>query len=449
MASSSKVPSGRLSRFGSLAGLAGKVAGGMLAEGARRMASGEKSSRLDLLLTPGNIKRLTDKLAHMRGAAMKLGQLLSMDAGDLLPPELSEMLARLRDNANPMPPKQLTSVLRAELGNDWLQHFSDFEFKPIAAASIGQVHRARHDKGQPLAIKVQYPGVKQSIDSDVDNVASLLRISGLLPAGMDYQPLLAEAKAQLQREADYQQEADYMMRFHAYLRDFPQYLVPTADTELSTANLLVMQYVEGVPIESLQQQPQALRDRVVMHLFALFFKELFEFQLVQTDPNFANYRYNLSTEQLVLLDFGACRDYSAEFSSAYRLLFSAALSQHEAGVEQAMRQIGFFSQDIETAQRERILQLVKLACEPLQHDQPYDFGSSDLAQRIREAGTALSMQHNYWHTPPADAIFLHRKIGGLYLLAARLQTRVNVRSLLQPYLNQSEASIAAATSAAQ
>lgn len=434
MTSSSKVPSGRLSRFGSLASLAGKVAGGMLAEGARRMASGEKSSRMDLLLTPGNIKRLTDKLAHMRGAAMKLGQLLSMDAGDLLPPELSDMLARLRDNANPMPPKQLTSVLKTELGNDWLRHFSDFEYKPIAAASIGQVHRARHDNGQQLAVKVQYPGVKQSIDSDVDNVASLLRISGLLPAGMDYRPLLEEAKAQLQREADYLQEAAFMTRFHEYLRDYPQYLVPAADTDLSTANLLVMDYVQGVPVESLQHHPQALRDRVVVHLFQLFFKELFEFQLVQTDPNFANYRYNLTTDQLVLLDFGACRDYSTSFSNAYSLLFSAGLSHDDVGVEKAMRQIGFFSQDIQAVQRERILHLVQLACEPLQQDEPFDFGHSDLAQRIRVAGAALSMQHNYWHTPPADALFLHRKIGGLYLLAARLKACVNVRALLMPYL---------------
>ncbi|MDP4537647.1 AarF/ABC1/UbiB kinase family protein [Alkalimonas collagenimarina] len=435
MASSSKVPSGRLARFSSLAGLAGKLAGGMLAEGARRMANGEKSNRLDLLLTPSNIKRVTDKLAHMRGAAMKLGQLLSMDAGDLIPAELAELLARLRDNANPMLPKQLATVLRTELGNDWQRHFADFEFKPMAAASIGQVHRAQHDKGQRLAVKVQYPGVKQSIESDVDNVASLLKISGLLPAGMDYGALLDEAKIQLQREADYLQEADYMTRFYHHLQHDPRYVVPQPNTELSTANILVMDFVEGVPVESLQAEPQALRDQVMVLLFELFFKELFEFRLVQTDPNFANYRYNLSTKQLVLLDFGACRDYSEAFSDAYRLLFGSALNNQEAGVEQAMRDIGFFSQDIAASQRERILQLVQLACEPLQHSEPFDFGHSDLANRIREAGTALSLQHNYWHTPPADAIFLHRKIGGLYLLAARLKARVNVRALLQAYLD--------------
>ncbi|MCC5853359.1 MAG: AarF/ABC1/UbiB kinase family protein, partial [Alkalimonas sp.] len=186
--------------------------------------------------------------------------------------------------------------------------------------------------------------------------------------------------------------------------------------------------------ESLQSQPQAVRDRVVTQLFSLLFRELFEFQLVQTDPNFANYRYSEDTEQLILLDFGACREYSPEFSQAYRQLFAASLQQDQPGMDQALTTIGFFSEQIASEQRLRVLELVKLACEPLQQDVPFDFGQSDLALRLREAGTALSFQHNYWHTPPADAIFLHRKIGGLYLLAARLNASVNVRALLQPYL---------------
>ncbi|MEE2000615.1 AarF/ABC1/UbiB kinase family protein [Alkalimonas sp. MEB108] len=434
MSSSSKVPAGRLARLGGFASLAGKLAGGMLAEGAKRLAKGEPGSRMELLLTPANVKRLTSQLAHMRGAAMKLGQLLSMDAGDLLPKELADMLARLRDNANPMPPKQLAAVLRSELGEDWQRHFADFTFKPMAAASIGQVHRAEHDNGTQLAVKVQYPGIRQSISSDVDNAATLLRISGLLPQGVDYQALLNEAKVQLSREADYLQEAAFMERFQQALSDSPYFLLPEPLMDLCRPGVLVMHYVEGVPVESLQSQPQAVRDRVVTQLFSLLFRELFEFKLVQTDPNFANYRYNEDTEQLVLLDFGACREYSQEFSQAYRQLFTASLQHDQSAMDQALTIIGFFSERIAAEQRMRVLALVELACEPLQQDAPFDFGQSDLAARIREAGTALSLQHNYWHTPPADAIFLHRKIGGLYLLAARLKAKVNVRALLQPYL---------------
>ena len=365
---------------------------------------------------------------------MKIGQLLSMDAGDLLPPALTEILARLRASANPMPAKQLAQVLQQEWGDNWQRHFADFTFVPMAAASIGQVHQAYHDNGKRLAVKIQYPGVRQSIDSDVDNVATLLRLSGLLPKGVDYQSLLEEAKQQLKHEADYLVEARYLSRYGQLLDTSPDYQVPTVFPELSTANILVMSYVEGAHIESLAQASQAERDRVMTLLFQLLFRELFEFRLVQTDPNFANYLYDSRRQQLVLLDFGACREYSADFSEGYRTLFGAALKNDKANIETALQQIGFFSQHIVEPQKIAVSELVALACEPLKQSHAFDFGTSDLANRLREAGMALSMKQNYWHTPPADAIFLHRKIGGLYLLAARLGARVNLYKLLKEYI---------------
>ncbi|WP_372627461.1 ABC1 kinase family protein [Arsukibacterium sp.] len=432
----SKVPGSRLSRLGGLASLAGRVAGGMLAEGARQLAQGNRPNSKGMLLTPANIKRVADQLAHMRGAAMKMGQLLSMDSGDLLPPELTDLLARLRASANPMPSKQLAQVLKLNLGEQWQQHFADFTFKPVAAASIGQVHQAYHDNGAKLAVKIQYPGVRASIDSDVDNVATLLRVSGLIPAEMDYHSLLAEAKIQLKNEADYLKEATYLQRYRQFLVDDNRYQLPQVYTELTSDNILTMSYVEGVPIESLLSASQADRDRILRLMFTLFFRELFEFKLVQTDPNFANYLYNAATGQLVLLDFGACRDYSDKISDGYRALFHAACNNNPSALDDALTSIGFFSQTILPEQKTAVLNLVTLACEPLRHDAEFDFGKSDLARRLRDAGTALSTQQNYWHSPPADALFLHRKIAGLYLLAARLQARVNIWQLLEPYLQQ-------------
>lgn len=431
---SSKVPANRLSRFGSLASLAGRVAGGMLAEGARQLAKGNIPAKKDMLFTTGNAKRVADQLAHLRGAAMKVGQLLSMDAGDMLPPALAEMLARLRSSANPMPVKQLAQVLKTEWGDNWQRNFSDFTFVPLAAASIGQVHHAYHDNGQRLAIKIQYPGVKDSIDSDVDNVATLLRISGLVPKEVDYQQLLAEAKIQLKNEADYLQEAAFLQQYRQNLSSNSNFLIPEVLTELTTTNILVMSYVEGIPIEGLTELSQPERDRVMSLFFELLFRELFEFKLVQTDPNFANYQYNISTQQLVLLDFGACRQYSEPFSKGYQQLFMAALQHDQVAMLSALNSIGFFSQAILPEQQQAVLKLVQLACEPLQQDTAFNFGQSDLALRLREAGTALSMQQNYWHSPPADALFLHRKIGGLYLLAARLKAKVNIKALIAPYL---------------
>ena len=137
--------------------------------------------------------RLADGLSHLRGAAPKLGQMLSMDTGQVLPGELTAILAQMRDDARHMPPKQLQTVLHAEWGPGWYSRFARFEVRLFAAASIGRVHRAVTRDGINLAIKVQYPGVRASIDSDVDNVATLLRLPGLLPRGMDIAPLLAEA----------------------------------------------------------------------------------------------------------------------------------------------------------------------------------------------------------------------------------------------------------------
>lgn len=431
---STKLPRQPLARLGGLASLAGRIAGSVLVNGAKQLAQGQSPKAKDLLLTPANLLRVSDKLAQLRGAAMKVGQLLSMDAGDLLPAELAEILARLRSNANPMLPKELALVLRTELGEQWQQHFSQFTFSPMAAASIGQVHLAHHDNGQKLAVKVQYPGVRQSIDSDVDNVALLLKISGLVPDGVDYRSLLEEAKLQLHQEADYVQEAAYLQRYRALLAGDDQFVLPVLYPELCTSQLMTMSFVDAVPIESLEKYPQAVRDQAMTQLFALLFREIFEFKLVQTDPNFANYLYQPESAKLVLLDFGACRDYPEQISQGYRLLLSAAVQNDRVGMELAMRQIGFFSQDILPGQKQAILALVQLISEPVQQNRAYAFGQTDLAQRVRKAGTALSMQQNYWHTPPVAAIFLHRKMAGFYLLAARLNARVNVRQLLQPYL---------------
>lgn len=428
------LPTHRISRFSKFASLATRVTGNVIAEGTKQIAQGNKPNVRDLLLTPKNIHRLTQQLAHLRGAAMKMGQMLSMDAGDILEPELAEILAKLRSDADPMPSKQLSQTLADALGAEWKSQFLAFNFKPIASASIGQVHQAYRDDGDNIAIKVQYPGVRKSIDSDVDNVGTLLKMVGLIPDSVDYKGLLEEAKWQLHDEANYVREAEFAHRYREALKDSPHFVVPKVYSQISSESVLAMEYLEGEPIETLVNEPEAVRDRAMTNLLDLLFKELFEFKMVQTDPNFANYLFMRETEQIGLLDFGATREYSERFSSGYRQAFRAALNQDETGLNSALEQIGFFSQGILPEQRGAILNLVNMACEPMLVDEAYDFKRSDLATRLRQAGSVLSMEQDYWHTPPADALFLHRKIGGLYLLAARIGAKVNIHRLVTPYL---------------
>ena len=428
------VPAGRISRLSRLGVMASTVAGGMLAEGARRLAKGSIPTVSDMLLTPANARRIADELSRLRGAAMKVGQLLSMDAGDIIPPALAEVLARLRSDAVSMPMSQLVNVLEGEWGSEWSTNFTRFNFTPTAAASIGQVHRAITKDGVELAIKVQYPGIRESIDSDVDNVATLLRISGLLPTTIDIKSILNEAKSQLHAEADYKTEQVWLTRYAEILGPSTHFLIPKPYSELTTRNILAMTWIEGHPVESLANESEFLRNRIAEQLFELALREIFEFGVLQSDPNFANYRFNREAQKLVLLDFGATRIFPKAIAAGYRDLMLGALKGNRNDMTEAAARIGYFSHDMLPQQIELVMDLFELACEPLCHVGLYDFGSSTLAKRMHETGMSLAMDRDFWHTPPIDALFLHRKLAGIYLLAARLNAKVDVQALARRWL---------------
>jgi predicted unusual protein kinase regulating ubiquinone biosynthesis (AarF/ABC1/UbiB family) len=427
------VPSGRLARLGAFGRLAGGVAGGVIAEGARRLADGERPRMGELLLTPANVTRVADQLSNLRGAAMKLGQMISMDAGDLLPPELSTIMARLRNSANHMPPAQLQTVLAKHWGKDWRRRFARFGAGPIAAASIGQVHRATTHDGRVLAIKVQYPGVKQSIDADIDNVATLLRISGLLPKELDIAPLLVEAKRQLHEEADYTREAMMMQRYAALLADDERFVVPAFDPEFSDGDVLAMSFIEGVPAESLEDAAQDVRDATMDTLIGLVLRELFEFGFMQTDPNFANYRYQPETGKLVLLDFGAARDVRIETARGYHALLMAGLDGNRDAVRAAGLSAGFFNPAAVERHPAAMDRMIDVIIAEITKPGPFDFGDRAFVGTMREEGMTIAQDRAAWHIPPIDTLFVQRKVSGTALLAARLKARVDVRALVEAW----------------
>jgi len=334
-------------------------------------------------------------------------------------------------------------VLTSAWGKDWDQRFSRFSFTPLAAASIGQVHAATLRDGTRLAVKVQYPGVRQSIDSDVGNVALLFRVSGLLPRGLDLDPLLAEAKRQLHDEADYRVEAGHLRCFGRLLEERAEFVVPQPVADLTTENVLAMSFADGAPIESLDHASRADRDRAVHLLFELLFLEIFEFQRVQTDPNFANYRV-LADGRLALLDFGATRVYAPDRVAAYGALLDAGRRSALGELDRAAGELGYFDGKILPSHREQVVALMMIACEPLRHEGAFDFGATDLGVRMRDAAMALGFDREFLHTPPIDAIFLHRKIAGLYLLAARLRARVDVGALFRAVYQSTSDAVPAA-----
>lgn len=406
----------------------------MAVNGIAQLGQGQRPSMRNLLLTPQNVTRVADQLAKMRGAAMKIGQLMSMDTGDVLPPELAQIMARLRDDAHFMPPAQLKQVLNAQWPDKWLTSFKTFDVRPIAAASIGQVHRARLKDGRDMAIKVQYPGVAKSIDSDVANVGVLMRMSGLLPKGFELAPYLEEARKQLDDETDYAREGAQLARFGELLADAPQFSVPALHLDWTTPDILAMSYRDGMPIEEAVHQPQQVRDRIASALIDLTLKELFVFGLMQTDPNFANYLYDPDTGQIVLLDFGATRAIDPVIVDQYRRLLRAGLADDAEDLRQLASEIGFIGPDTKDSHQAQVVLMIRLAFGALRDGPLMDFTQVELSRQMQAEGMALA-QDGFVPPPlPLDILLLQRKFGGIFLLAARLGAQVDMAPVLDRYL---------------
>ena len=436
MIKQSAVPTNRFSRMLKLGKMASGVAGGALSEGVKRLARGEIPSASEMLLTPGNARRITQQLSEMRGAVMKIGQLLSMEAGDLLPSELTEILSKLRESAHAMPEADIEATLQQAWGADWRQQFSQFNEQPFAAASIGQVHDAVDRQGRRLAIKVQYPGINKSIDSDVNNAASILRMFKLIPESLDIEPLLETAKAQLHDEANYQLEADYLKLYRQRLGQDEVFEVPQVIDELTTDKVLVMTYIEGGGIEALAQSNPALRDQLATKIIELSLREFLHWGMVQTDPNFANFRFNSDENTVGLLDFGALRVNEAERTKVFTELLQSAMEQDLVKVVNAACAVGYIEKDDPFNYRLAIADLIQTAVEPALHEGEYDFAHSSLSQRMTEKLYKLRSQKGFQRLPPVDIIFLHRKLAGIYMLCAKINARVNVRARIQDLFSQ-------------
>jgi predicted unusual protein kinase regulating ubiquinone biosynthesis (AarF/ABC1/UbiB family) len=402
---------------------------------ARQWSAGQPLDTGKAVLTAGNAERLARRLAALRGPAMKVGQLLSLQADELVPEEFRSALGMLRSQGYAMPDSQLRRVLGREYGKGWQQKFARFDFEAVAAASIGQIHRARRHGGRDLALKIQYPGIARSVDSDVENLVSLLRRLDFIPIRLDIDALAAEARRQLKLETDYEGEARNLERYRRLVADVPEVVVPRVDRALTTRHVLAMDWIDGEPLEALASEavPQARRNAAGRTLYELLFRELFEFRFMQTDPNIANYLYLPASRQIALLDLGSVSVYPAQLVEGYRRACRAVLAGDDAALRAAVFEIGYAHPEDPEPMTRNSVDVVRLACEPLAHRGLYDFADSGLMTRARELGLAIAFGQGV-RSPPPETIFLHRKLIGTFLICARLRARVNVHAAIERYL---------------
>ncbi|KAF7917124.1 hypothetical protein BELL_0164g00180 [Botrytis elliptica] len=425
----SSVPSSRLGRLWNYSGLAAGMVGGAISESLRRVGGGGGEG--SFMLSAGNMDRLVTKLSRMRGAALKLGQMISFQDSKMLPAPIQEVMQRVQDRADYMPASQRNKVLIANLGPEWRDLFGEFEEVPLAAASIGQVHRATlKSTGAKVAVKIQYPGVAESIDSDLNNLAILLTASRLLPKGLFLDKTIANARTELGWECDYIREAECGLRFQELLADEEDvFVVPKVFSEASGKQVLTMEYMEGVGVTRVQSFTQEQRDWIGTQILRLCLREITEFKYMQTDPNWTNFLYNAQTNKLELLDFGASREYPEEFITKYTQLLDAASRSERDTVRALSIDLGYLTGQESKAMLDAHIQSVLTLAEPFLESSPeiYDFRDQTITERVKALIPIMIRER--LAPPPEETYSLHRKLSGAFLLCARLGSRVRCREL--------------------
>ncbi|KAI6354125.1 hypothetical protein MCOR25_008742 [Pyricularia grisea] len=441
----SKVPATRLSRIWNYSGLAAGMLGGALTESISR-GFGGGTSGTSAMLSPANMERLVSKLSRMRGAALKMGQMLSFQDAKMLPGPIREVLQRVQDRADYMPAWQRDRVLVANLGSEWRDLFETFEEKPIAAASIGQVHRAtlkpQVEGGMPVevAVKIQFPGVADSINSDLDNLAMLLAATKLLPKGLYLDKTIANARTELAWECDYEREAECAQRYRTLLAgdEDAVFAVPRVFPAASGKQVLTMEFMHGIGVtRGIHSFTQEQRDRIGTHILRLCLREITEFRFMQTDPNWTNFLYNAETGRLELLDFGASREYPERFVSLYvRLLYAASKGDRE-GVRVLSEELGYLTGHESRVMLDAHTQSVLTLAEPFLESAPevYDFRDQTITERVKSFIPVMIKER--LAPPPEETYSLHRKLSGAFLLCARLGSKVRCREMFTESVKKS------------
>ena len=387
------------------------------------------------LISKKNVTATVDTLKNLRGAAMKFGQLLSLDETVILSPDLAAIFAQLQSSGYSMTPSQLKKVLNHNWGDDWLKHFKYFDVRPFAAASIGQVHKATLKSGEVVAIKVQFPGVKQSIDSDLATLKFIMKTSGMLPENFPLEHYLSQCGDLLKRETNYELEAENINLFSGFLNGSKVIHVPKVYNKLSTDQTLTMSFLEGRELSNIMEFDQSARDEISLNLIELLFNEIFNFKMVQTDPNLANFLLTRGGKSICILDFGACCRVSEDTHRLYKELLSVALSLDLNSIKSFLQEKNFIPQETSMAGTKFLENIISVTINELSKDETFDFQKSKVFQLIVQENLNLYFDLMPSSVLGSDFIFIQRKIFGLILFFRSIGTKLPLLKILKHQAN--------------
>jgi len=416
--------SGRVRRLAQVGvGLAGAGA----AYGANRLfAGGDADAR--------NAKALKEALGGLKGPLMKAAQMFAT-VPDLLPPEFAAEFAELQTNAPSMGRGFVRRRMAAELGADWASRFAGFDLDAVAAASLGQVHRAVAHDGRPLAVKLQYPEMQSAVESDVAQLRTLLGLFRRAERAIDPSEALEEIAARLREELDYEREARHMALYRRYFEGRTDIVAPEPLPELSTRRLLSMTWLDGRGLLAFKTAPLETRNRIARLLFEAWWGPMTHLGVIHGDPHLGNYTFAGEEPRLNLLDFGCVRIFPPKFVGGVVRLYRALLDDDREAQREAYRTWGFSNLNDELMEALNVW--ARFIYGPLLDDRvrtvadgvaPGEYGRREafrVRQALKEKGPVLI---------PREFVFMDRAAIGLGAAFLHLGAELNWRSLFEESL---------------
>ena len=389
-------------------------------------ASAERREQLNAELELQTAQQVAETLGSMKGALMKLGQMASyIDEG--LPEPIRETLASLQADAPPMSAALSAEVIEQELGRPPNGLFAEWDATPIAAASIGQVHRAMTRDGRAVAVKVQYPGVADAIEADLDSSDLLFRVIAMGFPNFEPGPLVEELRSRLTEELDYEQEARNQQLFADFYRGHPFIKIPEVLPELSSTRVLTTELASGARFADIAGWSQPERDLAGEAIFRFVFRSLYRMHAFNGDPHPGNYLFEPGG-RVTFLDFGLVKRFTADEVGVFQEMIRTLVLQHDPSafrevIEGAgLLTIGAPMTDAEVA--EQMGQFYDMVAE----DRPKTFSSAYASATVRHVFDTSSPLSRY-ATLPAQFVLIQRINMGLYAILGHLSATANWRRI--------------------